>query len=61
MTVKTHQPTQTITCPFCAYQVTAEVRSLKRRPMRRCPRCGLGHVPSAPGAQADKGEGGQSG
>jgi len=40
-------PTQVITCPHCAYQVTAEVRSLKRRPMRRCPRCGKGHVPSA--------------
>ena len=41
------QPTQTITCPSCGYAVTAEVRSLKRRPLRRCPRCGCGYVPSA--------------
>ena len=43
-------PTQVITCPHCAYQVTADVRSLKRRPMRRCPRCGRGHVPAAQSA-----------
>ena len=40
-------PTQVITCPHCDYQVTAAERSLKRRPLRRCPRCGRGHVPAA--------------
>jgi DNA-directed RNA polymerase subunit RPC12/RpoP len=50
MTVKTHQPEQVITCPHCDYAVTAEVRSLQRRPLRRCPRCGRGHVPAAQSA-----------
>jgi DNA-directed RNA polymerase subunit RPC12/RpoP len=50
MTVKIHQPERTITCPFCGYSVRAEVRSLKRRPLRRCPRCGRGHVPAAQSA-----------
>ncbi len=45
-------PTQVITCLRCDYQVTAEVRSLQRRPMRRCPRCGRGHVPAAQSAHA---------
>ena len=49
MTVKLG-PERVITCPSCDYQVTAEVRSLKRRPLRRCPRCGRGHVPSAQSA-----------
>jgi DNA-directed RNA polymerase subunit RPC12/RpoP len=51
MTVKTHQPEQVITCPHCGYSVRASVRSLQRRPLRRCPRCGRGHVPSAQTAQ----------
>jgi ssDNA-binding Zn-finger/Zn-ribbon topoisomerase 1 len=40
-----------VQCPHCGYQVTAEVRSLKRRPLRRCPRCGCGYTPPAQSAQ----------
>ncbi len=49
MTVKL-EPERVITCPHCRYAVTAEVSSLQRRPLRRCPRCGRGHVPSAQSA-----------
>ncbi len=42
-----HTPKQITTCPHCGYRVSAKVRSLKVRPVRRCPRCGRGHTPSA--------------
>ncbi len=40
----TKQPTQLITCPHCRYVVKARVRSLRVKPLRRCPRCGCGFI-----------------
>ncbi len=42
-----HTPKQITTCPHCGYRVKAKVRSLKVRPVRRCPRCGRAYTPPA--------------
>jgi len=43
-------PRERVSCPSCGYAVRVKVQSLKVRPLRRCPRCGRGHVPAAQSA-----------
>ncbi len=38
------QPKQLTSCPHCGARVWAKVRSIKVKPLRRCPRCGRGYA-----------------